>query len=71
MTHDPELDAKLRAKVDELDSRALAEYAHTLNLFPPGWADGANPPISLAWPADDFDSDGVLIWDTAKAPDEE
>ena len=64
VTDDPELDAQLRERVDELTSRELADYAHGLGLFPPEFAQGKNPPIALVWlPEMDDDDEGVLMWD--------
>jgi hypothetical protein len=64
VTNDPALEARLRERVDELSSRQLAEFAHSLGLYPPGFEEGRNPPIALAWPAwMDDDADGVLVWD--------
>ncbi|MEU5156518.1 hypothetical protein [Glycomyces sp. NPDC021274] len=64
VTNNPELEARLRERVDTLSSRELAEYAHSLGLYPPGFEEGRNPPIALAWPAwMPDDADGVLVWD--------
>lgn len=65
VTDDPDLEARLRERVDSLSSRELAEYAHSLGLYPPGYTEGLNPPIALAWPAwMSDDADGILVWDT-------
>lgn len=64
VTDDPDLEALLRERVDTMSSRNLAEYAHSLGLYPPGHDDGSDPPIALAWPphlADDVN--GILVWD--------
>ncbi|MGH8794281.1 MAG: hypothetical protein ACRDXX_16740 [Stackebrandtia sp.] len=64
VTHDPELEALLRDRADQMSSQELAEYAHTLGLYPSGYAQGSNPPIAFAWPPDsDYDEPGLLIWD--------
>lgn len=42
VTNDPELEARLR-EGDMLSSRELAEYAHSLGLYPPGFEAGRNP----------------------------
>jgi hypothetical protein len=64
VTDDPNLEELLRERVDRLSSRELAEYAHSLGLYPPGFDEGKNPPIALAWPAwMPDDADGVLVWD--------
>lgn len=66
VTDAPELETLLRDRADRLSSRELAEYAHSLGLYPPpGFDEGKNPPIALAWPAwMPDDADGVLVWDT-------
>lgn len=70
VTDDPQLDAQLRDRLDDLTSRELAEYAHSLGLFPPNYGPGMNPPIALVWLPDmEDDDEGVLMWDAV--PDEE
>lgn len=72
VTRDPELEAQLRARVDDVSSQALAEYAHSLGLYPPGYTEGSNPPIALAWPPGvDYDDDGLLIWDVGDGDEQQ
>lgn len=69
-TTDPEIEARLREQADELSSRELAEFARSLGVYPPGYADDVNPPLVLNWPPGaDPDSDGLLVWDMR--PDED
>jgi hypothetical protein len=71
VTDDPRLEASLLERVDELSSRELADFAHSLGLFPPGYSESTNPPIALVWPAGmDDDDEGVLMWD-ARDDDED
>jgi phytoene dehydrogenase-like protein len=64
VTDDPELEALLRERMDELSSQELAEYAHSLGLHPPGFGENMNPPIALHWPAEwDDEEEGILVWD--------
>ena len=64
VTDDADLDAALKEKVDDLTSQELAEYAHSLGLYPPCYGPTMNPPIALAWlPGMDYEEDGVLVWD--------
>lgn len=64
VTDDPALDALLRERVETMSSRALAEYAHSLGLYPPGYGDQMDPPIAVTWPpGTPFEADGVLVWD--------
>ncbi len=71
VTDDAELELRLRERVDELTSRELAEYAHGLGLYPPGYTERMNPPIALVWPADmDDDDEGVLVWDVGDGDEE-
>ncbi|CAM3461011.1 hypothetical protein STSO111631_20190 [Stackebrandtia soli] len=71
VTDDPDLDALLWERVDALSSQALAEYAHSLGLFPPGYGPTMNPPIALAWPpGTPDDGDGILVWDIGDDSDQ-
>jgi len=64
VTDDPDLERQLRERIDDLGSREMAEFAHSLGLYPPGFGPTMNPPIALAWfPDMDFDEDGVIVWD--------
>lgn len=64
VTDDPDLEALLRDRIDLLSSRELAEYAHSLGLYPPGFGESVDPPIALCWPPGmPNEADGVLVWD--------
>lgn len=70
VTDSPDLETRLRDQLDVLSSRQLAEYAHSLGLYPPGYDDGSDPPIVLVWPPDmPDDADGIIMWDLA--PDQD
>ncbi|GAA2301200.1 hypothetical protein GCM10009853_067010 [Glycomyces scopariae] len=63
-TDDPEIEARLRERADELSSQELAGFAHSLGVYPPGYSDDVDPPLVLTWPpGTDFDSPGLLVWD--------
>lgn len=63
-TTDSALEARLRERADELSSRELTEFAHSLGLYPPGYGEDFDPPLVLTWPpGEDFDSEGLLVWD--------
>lgn len=70
VTTDPELLAKLEAKIGQLGSQEVADYARSLGLTPPGDAEGVNPPIILTWPPGaDLSGPGLIVWDMS--PDED
>ena len=70
VTDDPEIEARLRDRAEEMTSRELAEYAHSIGLYPPGFGPDMNPPITLVWLPDmSYDEDGIPMWDAI--PDED
>lgn len=73
VTDDPDLEAELfRLFETTMDSRALAEHAHSLGLYPPGYGPRMDPPIVLAWPPNAPDGGhGILIWDMGDDDDEQ
>jgi hypothetical protein len=63
-TTDPEIEAQLRERADDLSSRELAELAHSLGVYPPGYGPDIDPPLVLTWPPGaDIESPGLLVWD--------
>lgn len=71
VTGDPALLDDLTARVDDLDSHELAEYAISRGLTPPGYVPGHYYSIDLAWPPGAEDSDGVLLWSTSRLGSDE
>lgn len=73
VTDDPEVEARLLELFETtMDSRALAEYAHSLGLYPPGYGPTMDPPITLVWPQDTPDGGvGVIAWDVGDDDDEQ
>jgi|GEM_PF-2352028 len=72
VTDDPEIDAELRERAETMSSRALAEYAHSLGLFPPGYGERMDPPIALAWPPGaSFDDEGLIVWNIGSPGEDE
>lgn len=70
VTTDPELLAQLEARIDELSSTAMAEYARSLGLNPPGDTEGVNPTVVLHYPPGaDLNGPGQIVWDMR--PDED
>ncbi|ADD43286.1 hypothetical protein [Stackebrandtia nassauensis] len=69
-TDDPVLLADLMARVDDLDSHQLADYAIGRGLTPPGYVPGHYYSIDLAWPPGADDGDGVLLWSTSRLGDD-
>jgi len=71
VTDDPELEAHLLELMEStMDSRALAEYAHSLGLYPPGYGPTMDPPIALVWPpGTPDDGTGVIAWDIGDGDD--
>jgi len=64
VTDDPELERQLRERIDDLGSREMADFAHRLCLYPPGFGPTMNPPIVLARvPGMDSDDEGIIVWD--------
>lgn len=62
VTRDPALAAQLRAQIDELGSREMAEFARSLGLAPPSDRDAL---VVLHFPADTdvLTDDGQIVWD--------
>ena len=66
VTEDPELEAQLRERIDDLSSSEMAEYARSLGLTPPV---DVRAPVVLHWQAGaDIESPGEIVWDLR--PDE-
>lgn len=62
VTTDPKLLAQLESRIDELSSRAMAQFARSLGLTPPGDA-AADPTVVLHFPDADLDGPGLIVWD--------
>lgn len=63
VTEDAELTAQLWARFESLGSRGLAEYAHSLGLFPPGYREGHQDSICEYGPPG-HEGRGFLVWES-------
>lgn len=55
---------ELRAKLEgDMDSRTLAEYAHTIGLYPLGYEEGQIHTICEYWPPGYEGEEGLLVWE--------
>lgn len=66
VTDDPELNAELFAKQEELGQIGLDAYVASLGLTPPGHVPGDPlPGVYATWlPGMDYDDVGVMVWAT-------